>query len=82
VGYSKERFPRVSDASEKERHVVPKLFLSAKPFQQQRSASCIFKIIDRDHYNYILEACVAERLTPRTLDLEVRGSSLARRVVS
>ena len=30
----------------------------------------------------VLEACVAERLTPRTLDLEVRGSSLARRVVS
>ena len=29
-----------------------------------------------------MEACVAERLTPRTLDLEVRGSSLARRVVS
>ena len=28
------------------------------------------------------EACVAERLTPRTLDLEVRGSSLARRVFS
>ena len=25
---------------------------------------------------------MAERLTPRTLDLEVRGSSLARRVVS
>ena len=30
----------------------------------------------------VLEACVAERLTPRTLDLEVRGSSLARRVFS
>ena len=29
-----------------------------------------------------VEACVAELLTPRTLDLEVRGSSLARRVVS
>ena len=29
-----------------------------------------------------MEACVAERLTPRTPDLEVRGSSLARRVVS
>ena len=29
-----------------------------------------------------MEACVTERLTPRTLDLEVRGSSLARRVVS
>ena len=26
--------------------------------------------------------CVAERLTPRTLDLEVRGSILAHRVVS
>ena len=25
-----------------------------------------------------VDACVAERLTPRTLDLEVRGSSLAR----
>ena len=25
---------------------------------------------------------MAERLTPRTLDLEVRGSSLARRIVS
>jgi len=40
--------------------------------------------------NSVEEACVAERLTPgyppwltpRTLDLEVRGSSLARRVVS
>ena len=29
-----------------------------------------------------MEACVAERLTPRTLDQEVRGPSLARRVVS
>ena len=29
-----------------------------------------------------VEACVAAGLTPRTLDLEVRGSSLARRVVS
>ena len=29
-----------------------------------------------------VEACVAERLTPRTLDLEVQGSSLARRVLS
>ena len=29
-----------------------------------------------------VEACVAKRLTPWTLDLEVRGSSLARRVVS
>ena len=28
------------------------------------------------------EACVTEWLTPRTLDLEVRGSSLAHRVVS
>ena len=28
------------------------------------------------------EACVAEWLTPRTPDLEVRASSLARRVVS
>ena len=28
------------------------------------------------------EACVAERLTPRTLDLEVRDSSLDRRVFS
>ena len=30
----------------------------------------------------LMEACVAEQLTPRTLDLEVRGSSLALRVVS
>ena len=29
-----------------------------------------------------MEACVAERLTPGTPDLEVRGSSLARRDVS
>ena len=29
-----------------------------------------------------VEACVAERLTPGTLDLEVRGSSLARRAFS
>ena len=29
-----------------------------------------------------VEACVAELLTHRTLDLEVRGSSLSRRVVS
>ena len=29
-----------------------------------------------------VEACVAELLTPRTLDLEVRSSTLARRVVS
>ena len=28
-----------------------------------------------------MEACVAEQLTPRTLDLEVRVSSLARRLV-
>ena len=28
------------------------------------------------------EACVAEGLTPQTLDLEVRDSSLARRVIS
>ena len=30
----------------------------------------------------LVEACVAKRLTPRTPDVEVRGSSLARRVVS
>ena len=30
----------------------------------------------------LVEACVAKRLTPRSLDLEVQGSSLARRVVS
>ena len=30
----------------------------------------------------IVEACVAERLTTRTLNLEVRGSSLIRHVVS
>ena len=29
-----------------------------------------------------VEVCVAERLTPRTPDLEFRGSSLTRRVVS
>ena len=29
-----------------------------------------------------MEACVAERLTPRTLDPEVQDSSLTRRVVS
>ena len=29
-----------------------------------------------------MEACVAERLTLQTLDLEVRGSSLAGRIVS
>ena len=29
-----------------------------------------------------MEACVAECLTPRTLDLEVQDSSLTRRVVS
>ena len=28
-----------------------------------------------------MEACVAERLRPRTLDLEVQGSSLAHRIV-
>ena len=33
-------------------------------------------------YAPIVEARVAERLTPRTADLEVRASSLARRVVS
>ena len=33
-------------------------------------------------YTPIVEACVAEWLTPRTPDLEVRGSSLARPVVS
>ena len=32
--------------------------------------------------NAPVEACVAELLTPRNLDLEVRGSNLARRVVS
>ena len=30
----------------------------------------------------ILEACVTKRLAPRTLDLKVRGSSLARHVIS
>ena len=30
----------------------------------------------------LVEACVAEQLTPRTLDLEVWGSSLVRCVVS
>ena len=30
----------------------------------------------------LMETCVAEQLTPRTPDLEVRGSSLAPRVVS
>ena len=30
----------------------------------------------------LVEACVAKRLTPRTPDLEVRVSTLARRVVS
>ena len=29
-----------------------------------------------------MEASVAKRLTPQTLDLEVRGSSLAHRIVS
>ena len=33
-------------------------------------------------FRFGLLACVAERLTPRTQDLEVRGSSLARCVVS
>ena len=32
--------------------------------------------------NIFVEACVAERLTPQTLGLEVQGSSLACRVVS
>ena len=31
---------------------------------------------------YFVEAYVAERLTPRTLDLEVRGSTLTCRIVS
>ena len=30
----------------------------------------------------MVEACVTERLTPQTLDLEVRGSSLALLTVS
>ena len=34
------------------------------------------------YVSYFVEACVAARLTPRPLDLEVRGSSLARHVVS
>ena len=33
-------------------------------------------------YVQTMEACLAEWWTPRTLDLEVQGSSLARRVVS
>ena len=33
-------------------------------------------------YFELVEVCVVSRLTPRTPDLEVRGSSLARRVVS
>ena len=33
-------------------------------------------------YVHTVEACVAEWWTPRTVDLEVRGSSLARRVAS
>ena len=41
-----------------------------------------FKGLKRLFNSKQVEACVAERLTPRTLDLEVRGSSLARRVVS
>ena len=32
--------------------------------------------------SFCLESCVAELLTPQTPDLEVRGSSLASRVVS
>ena len=32
-------------------------------------------------YQFMVQACVAERLTPRTSDLEVQGSSLARCVV-
>ena len=31
---------------------------------------------------YFVEACAAKRLTPRTLDLEVWGSSLVRLIVS
>ena len=31
---------------------------------------------------FLVEAYVAERLTPRTLDLEVRGSTLTCRIVS
>ena len=31
---------------------------------------------------YFVEAYVAERLTPQTLDLEVRGSTLTCRIVS
>ena len=35
------------------------------------------------YVSYFVEACVAARSTPRiTLDLQVRGSSLARHVVS
>ena len=33
-------------------------------------------------YIVTVEACVSEWLTPRTPDVEVRGSSVARRVVS
>ena len=32
--------------------------------------------------NYMMEACVAKWLTPQTPDLEVRGSSLACRILS
>ena len=32
--------------------------------------------------NHVVEACVAEWLTPQTPDLELRNSSLTRRVVS
>ena len=35
----------------------------------------------KHHYLSPVEKCVAKRLTARTLDLDVRGSSLARRVV-
>ena len=34
------------------------------------------------YVSYFVEACVAARLTPRTLGLQVQGSSLARHVVS
>ena len=37
---------------------------------------CLFS----DLLDWIVEASMTERLTPRTLDLEVRGSSLTRRV--
>ena len=47
-------------------------------FQRQRAGPCH----SQNPPFFIAEACVAERLTPRTPDLEIRGSSLARRVVS